>query len=408
MSTKEASVPETQEIQRFPFSTPMPAEPAPRYAELRNTEPVSPVVLPTGHAGWVVTRYDDVRAVCTDARFSKQAVTEPGAPRLLPIFQDLKSIVVMDAPEHTRLRKLVVKAFSARRVESLRPYMQRVTDDMIAAMIAGPQPADAVAALAMPLPIKVICELLGVPFQDREQFRVWGDTVVGVSGAEGGPDAVKEAAVQLFAYLDSLIDLKHQAPADDLLTALLAAHEADDRLSAEELRVFALTLLMAGYHTTASAISQALFHLLRHPQRYRSLAGAPAGVLDDALEELLRYSQVANGLGAMRIALEDVELSGVLIRKGDAVVPAFGSANRDGDVFPNADDIVTDRHDNPHISFGAGIHYCLGAQLARAEMRILLASLTERVPTLALVDPDDELTWTTPAFPRPAAMPVRW
>ncbi|GGN92193.1 cytochrome P450 [Actinoplanes lobatus] len=401
-------MPETQEIQRFPFPTALPAEPAPRYAELRNTEPVSPVLLPTGHAGWVVTRYDDVRAVCTDARFSKQAVTEPGAPRLLPIFQELRSIVVMDAPEHTRLRKLVVKAFSARRVESLRPYMRQVTEELIAAMTAGPPEADVVAAVAMPLPIKVICELLGVPFQDREQFRIWGDAVVGLSGSAGGPDAVKEAAVQLFGYLDALIDSKRRTPADDLLTALLAAHEADDRLSAEELRVFALTLLMAGYHTTASAISQALFHLLRRPESYRSLVGAPGDVLDRALEELLRYSQVANGLGAMRIALEDVELSGVLIRKGDAVVPAFGSANRDGAVFPDADRLVLDRQDNPHISFGAGIHYCLGAQLARAEMQILLATLTERLPTLSLVNPDDPLTWTTPAFPRPAAMLVRW
>jgi cytochrome P450 len=408
------------EPRRFPFATSSPAEPPAVYAELRETAPVSRVLLPTGHVGWVATGHAEVRTVCTDARFSKQAVTAPDAPRLLPVARGSRSLVTMDPPEHTRLRALANRAFTPRRIDSVEPRISEVTHTLLDAMIAQGSPADAIAALAMPLPITVICDLLGVPVDDQPRFRDWSDNLLTVSASAGsgsgngsgestanGPDSPAMAAgMNLMIYLGELIERKRSHRADDLLTALIAAHDQDDRLSEEELRAFGMTLLVAGYHTTTAAIAHALLHLLDMPGWAARLT---ADALPAAVEELLRYSQIAGGFGAMRIAVEDIELAGALIRSGDPVIPAFGSANRDATVFDTPDKLDLGRSRNAHLTFGVGAHYCLGAQLARVELRVLLGALAQRLPGLALDVPAAKLRWQPgTAFPRPVTMPVRW
>jgi cytochrome P450 len=390
----------------FPLPAPDPLEPAPEFAKLRESEPVAPLTLPTGHRAWVVTHYEDVRHVLADPRFSKEALTAPDAPRLLPVAKGSKSIFVMDPPEHTRLRKLVTKAFTARRIEQLRPAVRQTADRLIASMAAEGSPADLIGHLAQPLPITVICELLGVPYDDHERFREWTDVMLSVSAAQH--DAVMEARVSLNAYLAELIETKKANPADDLLTVLIDAREEGDRLSEEELLAFGHTLLVAGYHATTGEIVGALITLLRKPDLWERLL-TDRELVPSAVEELFRYSLAGGGAGAMRIATEDMELGGALIRAGEAVLPAITSANRDESVFEQAAEVDIAREHNPHLTFGHGLHHCLGAQLGRIELQEALGALLDRLPGLRLAVPPEELEWVRgSAFKRPRTLPVTW
>jgi len=399
---------ETVPAPSFPFANPVPYEPASEYTELRKDGPLARVTLPTGHLAWVAYGYEAVRAIAVDDRFSKYAVTQPGAPRLLPIAKGSQSMVTMDPPEHTRLRRLVSRDFTPRRIEAMRPRIVEVTTALLDAMEAGGGTADAVTALALPLPITMICELLGVPVKEQEQFRGWGDRFMSVAGPGTDPEDGPRAAGALFGYLGQLVARKRAEPGDDLLTALLRARDEQDALTEQELLAFGITLLVAGYHTTASSIAHSLFHLLHLPDRYAKLAVEPDRV-PTAVDELLRYSQVGGGFGSMRIALEDVEVCGFRIAKGDPVVPAFALANRDPAVYENPDVLDLDRPSAAHLTFGAGVHFCLGAQLARAELETLLSALVRRLPGLRLDAAPDDIEWiTTVAFPRPATLPVAW
>ncbi|MEU8618709.1 cytochrome P450 [Streptomyces sp. NPDC048623] len=391
----------------FPLPVPDPLEPAPAYAELRGTEPVAPVTLPTGHRAWLVTRYELVRQVLADPRFSKAALTEPDAPRLLPVAKGSKSLFTMDPPEHTRLRKLVARAFTARHIERMRPHVQEITGRLLDTMAAGGAPADLIAHLAQPLPITVICELLGVPLADQDRFRVWSDVMLSISAHS--PDAVMEARRGLNGYLGELIAAKAKEPADDLLTHLIEAREEDgDRLSEEELLAFGHTLLVAGYHATTGELVGALITLLRDPELWARLV-ADRSLVPGAVEELLRFSVAGGGAGAMRIAKEDIELGGVVIPKGDAVLPAITSANRDEEVFESPERVDLARQNNPHLTFGHGLHHCLGAQLGRMELQLSLEGLLDRFPGLRLAVPTGELRWVAGmAFRRPAELPVAW
>jgi cytochrome P450 len=392
----------------FPFRVRTPGEALDEYSKLRAQAAVTRVQLPGGHEGWLVLRHAEVRAVLTDLRFSKEAMTRPDAPRLIPVHRGSRSLVNLDPPDHTRLRKLASREFTQRRVEALRPRIEAITANLVDTMTAAGSSADAVTALALPLPITVICELLGVEPAEQDRFRQWGDKVLTVGGPGADADAAREAAGALMGYLTGLIERKRTRPGEDLLTRLLQAQEDGDSLDAEELRTLAMTILIAGYHTTVSAASHLLVHLLEDPARYQSLVDDPE-LIGTAVEEALRYSQVAGGFGSMRIALEDVELGGVTIRAGEPVIPLINSANRDESAFAAADELRLDRADNPHLAFGAGIHFCLGAALARLELRVLLETLVARRIPLALGTPVGELRWhLATAFPRPAELPIRW
>lgn len=399
-------MPAEDDVPRFPFPMPDPLQPPAEYGELRDACPVSKVTLPTGDAAWLVTRYEDVRGLLADIRFSREAITAPGAPRVLPIARGSKSIFVMDPPEHTRLRRLVSKVFASRRIEGLRPRVQAITDDLVDAMLAADSPKDLMAGLAQPLPITVICEMLGVPYADVDQFREWTDIML--SFDVNRREEVIAARDKLSDYLTELIEAKRQEPTEDLLMVLINAGEDGDRLSREELLAFGYTLLGAGYHATTAGIAHALLMLCRAPQWLDELRGSPE-LLPSAVEELLRLSQAGGGVGALRIAIQDVELGEVLIRAGDAVLPSINAANRDSAAFPHPDMMDLRRSPNQHLTFGYGIHHCLGAQLGRIELEIALGTLLRRMPGLALAVAEDELEWSSAvAFSRPAVLPIRW
>lgn len=390
----------------FPFPAPDALEPPPLYAKLRQEAPVCQVTLPSGDLAWLATRYDDVRAILADPRFSREAITGPGAPRVLPIARGSKSIFVMDPPDHTRLRQLIGKAFAPRRIEQLRPRIEAVSAELVDRMLAAGPPADLVAGLAQPLPITVICELLGVPYADVSRFRTWTDLMLSFDPT--AQEAITEAREQLSKYLTGLIAAKRREPADDLLTALIQAREENDSLTEEELLAFGYTLLGAGYHATTAEIVHAVLVLLRAPGQLARLR-QDSGLLPTAVDELLRRSQAGGGLGALRIATQDVRLGEVTIRAGEAVLPAINSANRDESTFADPDGLDLGRRPNPHVAFGYGIHHCVGAQLGRIELQVALAALLERMPALRLAVAEDALTWNLQvAFRRPVELPVTW
>src|SRR5260221_9077184 len=291
----------------FPFPAADPLEPPPEYAKLRACEPVAEITLPSGDRAWLITRYADVRRVLSDPRFSRKALTAPGAPRVFPIAAGSKSIFVMDPPEHTRLRGLISKAFSPRRIESLRPRIQQITEGLLDAMAASGPPADLILGLAQPLPIMVICELLGVPLGDVPTFRAWTDLMLSY-GANSG-EAVIAAQDKLSAYLTQMIEVKRHESGDDLLHSLAVAGQQGDRLSEQELLAFGYTLLGAGYHATTGELVHAVLVLMRDPSQMSRLR-ENAGLLPTAAEELLRRSQAGGGLGALRIAMADAEIGG--------------------------------------------------------------------------------------------------
>ncbi len=387
----------------FPFAATDPLEPPEEYDVLREASPVVKVVLPSSDPAWLVLRHADVRNVLADPRFSRAAITRPGAPRILPIAKESKSIFVMDPPEHGRLRRLVSRAFSSRRIEGLRPQVQAITDELLDALTA---PADLIDGLAQPLPIMVICEILGVPYGDVDRFRQWTDLMLNYDPKRSAE--VVAARDSISGYLRKLIAIKRREPADDLLTALVGASDDGDRLSEDELLAFGYTLLGAGYHTTTSTIAHAVLTLLRDREKLARLVADPARI-PAAVDELLRRSQAGGGIGALRIAVEDVHIGGTLIRKGEAVLPLINAANRDSEVFADPHGVELDRSPNPHLAFGHGIHHCLGAQLGKTELEIALGTLLRRFPRVRLACDERDLAWNArAAFSRPDTLPITW
>lgn len=388
----------------FPFSSPRPLEMPAEFGWLREKEPVARVTFPTGDRGWLVTRYDDVRTVLTDPRFSRAAATAPDAPRMRPLPADGKSMLGMDPPEHTRLRRLVSRAFAARRIAGMEQGIRDVAGDLVSRMRAAGSPADLVESLAMPLPLSVICQLLGIPYQDRTHFRYCADTMLSLAAA---PEAIRAARIEMDGILADLIAARRATPGDDLLSLLITAREEGNALSEEELVAFGTTLLIAGYHTTSSMIVNGALVLLRDPSHYLALVQDP-GLIPSATEEILRYSTAAVNGGTIRVATEDVMLGEVTIRKGEAVLPALVSANRDETMFADPDRFDPGRSDSLHLAFGAGVHFCLGAQLARIEVRVTLELLTREFPALHLIVEDEELVTTGSVIRSLTALPVAW
>jgi len=337
--------------------------PSPEMKELQRSNPVVRTRLPDGRVGWLVTRYDDVRQVLIDPRFSRAAAVGPEVPDAGLGQAATDTILSMDPPEHTRLRRLVAGAFTARRVEALRPRVTKLVDELIDHLITLPQPADLVENFSFPLPVQVICELLGVPPADRHLFHEWSDTVL--SDISGDPAEIEAAFAELSGYFARLLAAKRAQPADDLMTALIEARDAQDRLSESELVRLCLTLLVAGHETTANQINMFLLVLHEHPEQLHRLRGDLA-MIPQAVEELMRFAQLgASGGGLPRVTTEEVELSGVRIPKGEAVIPVITVANRDPALAPDPDRVDVARPLTTHLGFGAGVHHCLGAQPAR-------------------------------------------
>ncbi|MBV9730430.1 MAG: cytochrome P450 [Pseudonocardiales bacterium] len=362
-----------------------------RYAELAADAPVHHIVLPTGQPAWLITGYDEARQALHDPRLvkSEAGLATLSRDRLMPeTVATLGSHMLnRNPPDHTRLRRLVSSAFTRHRIEQLAPRIQQITDELLDAMATAAQ-ADLITSFALPLPVTVICELLGVPADRRVEFHDWSTTVV--TGALAEPNAYISAATAMVRYLRELLEVKRGVPSDDLLSALVAVRDGQDRLSEDELTSMAFLILVAGYETTVNLIGNGVHALLTHPEQLALLRAQPDR-LPDAVEELLRFDgplQVAT----FRFTTEPVDIGGVTIPAGEIVVPGLLAANRDPACIARPDALDITRSDNPHLAFGHGIHHCLGAALARLEGRIALGTLLARFPRLRLAVPAEQLT----------------
>ncbi|MPZ82453.1 MAG: cytochrome P450 [Actinophytocola sp.] len=360
------------------------------------------VQLPHGEPAWLATRYADARLVLGDNRFSRAEARTHDAPRMRDGQLD-SGILSMDPPEHTRLRTLVAKAFTVRRVEELRPRGRDMAEGLVDDMVAAGPPVDLVDAFALPLPVAVICELLGVPVEDRGRFRVWSDDALSTSRLTAEQFAASREEMR--AYMSGLIARHRAEPADDLMTALIEARDERDRLSELELVDLCAGILVAGHETTASQIPNFVLTLLDHPRRLARLREDPS-LLAGAVEELMRFVPLGAGAGFPRYATEDVLVGDVLVRAGEPVIVAIGAANRDALRFDDADELRVDRPAAQHLGFGHGVHHCLGAALARMELQEALRVLFTRLPGLHLAG---DVEWKSEMLVRGAVtMPVGW
>ncbi|MFI1831099.1 cytochrome P450 [Streptomyces sp. NPDC020412] len=381
----------------------------------------APVVrgLWNGHPTWFVTRYDDVTAVLMDRRFATNSQSLPtGTDEYAEVMAKMGidreyipylagSLVYTDPPDHTRLRKLVLRAFSARRVSALRPRIEALVDDLLDALPerARDGAVDVVEHFASPLPITVICEMVGVPVADREQWRSWSLDYTSMD-----PRRLNSMLGEISAYIHALVRRRRAEPADDLVTGLIQARdEDDDRLTDTELVTMVLTLVVAANETTPSLIASGVWALLTHPEQLAKLRADPE-LMPGAVQELLRWCGPAI-VAKVRYATEDVEVAGTLIRRGEHVQVVPGSANHDPRRFarPDALDVTRDPEADraPHLGYSRGAHYCLGAGLANLETEIAFARLFARFPGLALAVPENRLKWKPmPVTRQLAALPV--
>ncbi|MEV0620163.1 cytochrome P450 [Nonomuraea sp. NPDC050404] len=400
-----ASDPETLETARScPFAPPE------QHQRLLREQPVSKVTLQTGADAWVTTRYEDIRTVLSDPRFSADR-RHPAAPRLSkkPEGTDAaagmpKMLLEMDPPEHGPVRRSVLGEFTVRRIAAMRPRIQQIVDEHIDAMLDGPRPADLVRDLALPVPSLVICELLGVPYDDHDFFQEHSAKLVDRKSSE---QERRHAVMELAIYLDKLITAKEQEHADDLLGRLIAKQRESGEVDRPALISMAFLLLIAGHETTANMISLGTYMLLRHPEQLAALREDPDKT-ENAVEELLRYFTIAE-LAMVRVTLEDVELSGTVIPAGSGVMMLANAGNRDPEAFEDPERFDIDRGARNHLAFGYGPHQCLGQNLARVELEIVFRTLFRRVPGLRLAVPDDELSFKdSSAVYGMHELPVTW
>jgi cytochrome P450 len=390
----------------YPFSR-IRLEPDPQYAELRRNEPVCRVQLPYGPPAWLVTDYLLAKSVLGDARFSRAAAVGRDNPRATAadITQVAESLLNMDPPEHTRIRKLVGKAFTPRRVEELRPRAADIASGLLADMVAAGPPGDLVKSFSFALPVIVICELLGIPESDRHMFRSWADAIVSTTNTT--PVQEQDAFLHLVGYMADLFAERRSHPADDLLTGLVLARDNDDRLSESELLILALALLVAGHESTSHQITNMTYTLLTHPAQLHQLGQQPE-LLPGAVEEMLRFNTFASAINPL-IATTDVQLGDVVVRAGEPVLCSRSSANRDEKIFSNPDELDFSRSPNPHLAFSYGPHHCIGANLARMELQVALGAILSQLPGVRMAVPEDSLSWHDSTIMRGlAAFPITW
>lgn len=388
--------------ERFDLASPaFKADPHPAYARLREGAPVFRSTLGWRRPAWLVARYDDVSALLRDARFAKDPLNARGrggsGPWVPGFLRPLtRNMLDLDAPDHTRLRALVQKAFTPRLVEGLRPRIEALVDELLTRAQRNGR-AELVRDLALPLPLTVIAELLGVPAADQARFHRWSDRIL--SGSPGvGAVLLLPAVRSLLAYLRKLFAQRRAAPRDDLLTALVQAEEAGDRLDEDELLGMVFLLLAAGHETTVNLVGTSVLTLVQNPEQRDRLRADPS-LIRPAVEELARFTSPVE-VATERYAREELEIAGVPIRRGEMVLGLLGSANRDAAHFADPDVLDLAREPNRHLGFGLGAHYCLGAPLARLETQIALSSLLERAPDLRLAVDPGALSWRKHVFLR--------
>jgi cytochrome P450 len=356
------------------------------HARLRAEHPVARVIMPGGTPAWLVTGYAQARAALNDPRLLKLPRDWRPDPDSMEAALELH-MLSSDPPDHGRLRKLVNKAFTARRVEQLRPRIAEITAGLLDDMSAR-QEVDLLAEFAFPLPVTVICELLGVPVADREQFRVWSSSIISETVS---PEEFQTHAIAMIGYFRDMCAARRREPADDLLSALVAARDENDRLSENELLSMAWLLMVAGHETTVNLIAGGMLALLLNPGELARLR-ADRALLGGAVEELLRYVSPVND-ATFRFAGEPLEIDGASVGPGEVVLVALSGANRDPSRYAHPESLDISRDSGGHLAFGHGIHYCVGAPLARLEAEIAFGGLLDRFGSITLAVPPDQLRW---------------
>ncbi|MBF8175811.1 cytochrome P450 [Streptomyces olivaceus] len=377
----------------------------PVLTELMREGPLTRISLPNGEGwAWLVTRHDDVRFVTNDPRFGREAVMDRQVTRLAPHFIPARGAVgFLDPPDHTRLRRSVAAAFTARGVERVREQSREMLDELVDTLLAAGPPADLTEAVLSPFPIAVICELMGVPASDRQAMHTWTQLILSSSH---GAEVSERAKQQMSTYFSDLVGLRADSTGEDVTSLLGAAVGRGDITMAEAVGL--AVLLQIGGEAVTNNSGQMFHLLLSRPELAERLRSEPE-IRPRAIDELLRWIPHRNAVGLSRIALEDVDIRGVRVRAGDAVYVSYLAANRDPEVFPDPDTVDFDRSPNPHVSFGFGPHYCPGGMLARLESELLVDAVLDRVPGLKLAVAPEDVPFKKGALIRgPEALPVTW
>lgn len=370
------------------FTDQFTQHPYPTYSKLREEDPVHAVRFPDGQNGWMVTRYRDAEEVLKDPRFIKDiSKIYGGSMDQMSVFT--QNMLFSDPPDHKRLRGLAQKAFTPKMISGMRERIQEITDELLAKMEDRKQ-VDLIDEFAFPLPIIVICEILGVPSADRDKFRLWSNSLIeGTSGESGA--TVYQHMNEFVQYLGQWFAKVREQPGDDLISSLIQAEEEGDRLSERELYGLVTLLIIAGHETTVNLIGNTVLSLLETPEQKKLLEQRPE-LIHQAIEESLRYNGPVE-FSTSRWAGEDFEFQGKSLKKGDLVVVSLNSANQDSDKFAKPELFDIQREKSPHLAFGKGIHMCLGAPLARLEGEVAIASLLKRFPAMKLAIESEDLEW---------------
>jgi cytochrome P450 PksS len=369
------------------------SNPHPFYARLRRESPVIQVVLPDGQNAWLITRYEDALSAFKDKRISKDKLNSGQKQPWVPaFFKSLdRNMLDLDDPDHARLRGLVHKAFTPRLIEALRESIENLTEELIRAAKARGR-MDLIADLALPLPVAVISHMLGVPPNERHKFHHWSNTIVAAQSSKLGALKAIPSAIAFLRYIRKLVRLRRDHPQGDLTSALVQAEEAGDHLSEDEMVAMIFLLLIAGHETTVNLIGNGVLALLTHADQMAQLRG-DLSLMPSAIEELLRFDGPLE-MATERFTLQPIELlGGVTIPSGAMVYVVIASANRDEQQFERADQLDITRANNRHLSFGLGMHYCMGAPLARLEADIAITALLRHMPQLHLASLSAQIRW---------------
>ncbi|GAA0461723.1 cytochrome P450 [Streptomyces olivaceiscleroticus] len=371
-----------------------PFDPPPVTQELREQAPVTRVSLWNGSTAWLVTRHEEQVALLRDPRISADS-RHPGYPTVSASFEATRAhnrtFITMDEPEHNAQRRRFTGDFTIKRTQALRPRIERIITDLLDAMEQAGPPADLVTDFALPLPSLVICELLGVPYEDHDFFQRCSAVMIDTRSA---PEAALAASQELLGYLEKLVESKAEQPGDDLLSRLAEQYLLTGESTVDECAKQARLLLIAGHETTANMIALGTCALLQHPDQLAAVRDGSPQRVAGAVEELLRYLTITH-MGRRRVAVADIEVGGQLIRAGEAVICANDLANRDPEVFADPDRLDVDRAARAHLAFGSGPHQCLGQNLARIELQLAYPALLRRFPGLRLDRPLEELPFRT-------------
>lgn len=394
----------TERLQ-LPLPRPNVLDLAPLYEVLRREAPIAPVITPAGDPAWLVTRYEEVRLLLGDKRFGRSHPAPEEASRIT-------TAAVQDGPtgsyeteeaDHARLRRLLTPAFSAKRMRMLSDHMEQLVEGYLDRLTSSGDVVDLHAGLAYPLPVAMICRLLGVPESDHELFSRLSERMANLTiGAEA-----HEAREEFFRYMVGLVETKRSALGEDVISDLVRAQDEDPSFDYAEMVRLCVGLLFAGHETTVNRIGLGTLFLLTERSRWEALVADPEGRVDAVVEEIMRLGAPGD-LGLLRYAHEDVEIAGVTIRRGDALVLSINAANRDATVYSDPESFDPDRPERTHLGFGHGAHFCIGASLARTELRVVFAALARRLPELRLAKELDQLEVRATLTGGVAELPVTW